>query len=298
MIYALYGGDTYRSRQKLNEIIAAYWQKAGDGIDFHRFDARIHDIAGLKGIIETSSLFTQKKLVVVEYALSDTVESLIDVAKKWRDAKDQHLILHHEALDTSAKKYLKLWMPFITKSQEFDEMKEGAMRSAWIRKESAARGVSLLSDDVDRIARTASDSWSMVQEIEKNAVGGHISSVDTPVKTPTVFDLGDAFFVNKKQALGILHRLLFKGEDEFGLFSYLANYSRTLVAIKQCLDTKQLVPSWLGIHPFVAKKTALLARSLTLAQCAAFMARFFEEDVRIKTGLSQPRDSLTRILTE
>ncbi|MEK7082887.1 MAG: hypothetical protein AAB972_01845 [Patescibacteria group bacterium] len=37
---------------------------------------------------------------------------------------------------------------------------------------------------------------------------------------------------------------------------------------------------------------------LTLAQCAAFMINFFEEDSRIKVGLSQPKDSLVRILTE
>lgn len=297
MIYALYGSDTYRSRKKLNEIIEAYRQKAGADIDFHRFDAHMHDVAGLKGIMETTSLFTSKKLVVVEYALSDGMEPMLRFAKNWRDAKDQHLMLHHEALDAGAKKHLKSWTPFVTKSQEFDEMK-GAQWETWIRKEAVARGVSLLPDDVRRIAATASNSWFAVQEIEKIAVGGHASSEYAFAKNPTVFDLGDAFFTDKKRALGILHRMLANGEDEFGLFSYLAGRSRTLVAIKQCTVEKRQVPSWLGIHPFVAKKTADIVRALTPAQCASFVSRFFEEDFRIKVGLSQPRDSLMGMLME
>ncbi|MEK7082910.1 MAG: hypothetical protein AAB972_01960, partial [Patescibacteria group bacterium] len=296
MIYALYGSDTYRSRKKLNEIIEAYRQKAGADIDFHRFNAQEHDCANLKGIMATSSLFAQKKLVVVEYAFGDRMESMLTHAKQWQDAKDQHLILCHETLDASAKKYLKLWTPLLTQSQEFGEMK-GSTREAWICQEATLRGVILSPTDAHRITAITSDSWSAVQEIEKIAVNPlGASSGEIFMKTSTIFDLGDVFFTDKKKALGILYELLKYGEDEFGLFSYLANRSRTLVAVKQCMEQKQQIPSWLGIHPFVAKKTALLVRALTAAQCATFMIRFFEEDHRIKTGLSQPKDSLVRML--
>ena len=298
MIYALYGSDTYRSRKKLNEIIEAYRQKAGADIDFHRFNAQEHDCANLKGIMATSSLFAQKKLVVVEYAFGDRMESMLTHAKQWQDAKDQHLILCHETLDASAKKYLKLWTPLLTQSQEFGEMK-GSTREAWICQEATLRGVILSPTDAHRITAITSDSWSAVQEIEKIAVGGQINSnANSIVKAASVFDLGDSFFTDKKQALHILHQLLERGEDDFGLFSYLTNRSRALVAIKQCTEQKKQIPTWLGIHPFVAKKTAALVYKLTLAQCAAFMINFFEEDSRIKVGLSQPKDSLVRILTE
>ena len=296
MIYALYGSDTYRSRKKLNEIIEAYRRKAGVDIDFHRFDAGEQDCAHVKGTMETSSLFTRKKLVVVECAFSGGMDPMLVYAKQWRDAKDQHLILCHGALDANAKKYMKSWQPFLTQSQEFEEMK-GVAKETWICQEAARRGVSFSPIDARRIAAMTSDSWSAVQEIEKNAVGGSTDNADN-VAALTVFDLGDAFFIDKKRALHILHRLLKRGEDDFGLFSYLINRSRALVAIKQCIEQKKQVPTWLGIHPFVAKKTAALVSSLTLAQCATFMIRFFEEDSRIKIGLSQPKDSLVRMLTE
>lgn len=295
MIYALYGSDTYRSRKKMNQIIDAYRQKAGAFIDLHWFDASKDDFAELKSIMDVQSLFTLKKLVVVENAWGETMADMKGYAKQWKEAKDQHLFLMHGALDASAKKNLKSWEPILAQSQEFEEL-TGGKKEAWIRGEAAERGVSLSSGQLRAVCVT-SDSWSAVQEIEKIAVGEG-GREEVMMSRPTVFDLGDAFFTDKKRALGILHRLLKNGEDEFGLFSYMSNRSRALVAVKQCAQEKRQIPSWLGIHPFVAKKTEALARLLTLTQCGAFVTRFFEEDWRIKVGLSQPKDSLVAMLME
>lgn len=297
MIYAIYGSDMYRCRKKLNQIIDAYRIKAGVHIDLHRLDAHKDDLAGLKSIMEMQSLFTPKKLVIVENALSEAIMQVIEYAKNWKDAKDQHLILIHEALDASSKKHLKAWEKFLTQSQEFGEL-EGAKKEAWIGSEATERGVSLTPDQVRRLAIVTADSWSAVQEIEKIAVGGKVEERGSSGPRPTVFDLGDAFFTDKRRALGILHRLLENGEDEFGLFSYLVNRSRVLTAIKQCAEQKKPIPPWLGIHPFVVKKTEALTRILTLTQCYSFMFRFFEEDSRIKIGLSRPKDSLVQMLIE
>ena len=300
MIYALYGGDTYRSRKKMNQIIAAFCEKAGVGFDLHRFDAAVaddRDMGELKAMMNLQSLFTPKKLVVVEGAFTERMAAALPEAGKWKDAKDQHLVLFHEALDAQAKKHIKAWERILTQSQEFDELK-GAQKEQWIRRESAERGVSLLPSQLKVLADGAMDSWAVAQEIEKIAVGGNGEKMKITAAMPTVFDLGDAFFTDKKRAIGILHRLLQNGEDEFGLFPYLVNRSRALIAIKQCAQERRQVPSWLGIHPFVAKKTESLARLLTPAQCAAFLKRFFEEDFHIKVGLSQPRESLMGMLME
>ncbi|GEM_PF-3325908 len=296
MIYAIYGSDTYRGWKKLNQIIEAYRAKAGAYIDLHWFDAKVDNLEELKAMMDVQSLFTPKKLVVVRNALSEEMTHIFDHAKGWKDAKDQHLVLVHEALDAASKKQLKVWEKVLTQSQEFEQF-EGAKKEAWIRSEAMERGVSLMPDQVRSLAASVSDSWAAVQGIEKIAVGGETEQAASFGPSASVFDLGDAFFTDKKRALGILHRLLEKGEDEFGLFSYLVNRSRVLVVVKQCAEQHKAVPSWLGIHPFVAKKTESLARGLSLAQCGAFMSRFFEEDGRIKIGLSQPKESMIRILT-
>ena len=300
MIYALYGSDTYRSRKKMSQIIEALREKAGAGFDVHRFYAEgsgDQDVGELRGIMDLQSLFTPKKLVVVEGAFADHMAEIMPLASHWKDAKDQHLVLFHEMPDAQAKKQIKKWEPLLTQSQEFNELM-GAQKEQWVRRESAERGVSLSPAQLRACADNAMDSWSIVQEIEKIAVGSAEEKIKITAAMPTVFDLGDAFFTHKLRAIGILHRLLQHGEDEFGLFSYLVNRSRALIAVKQCAEEHRPVPSWLKLHPFVVKKTESLARSLTPAQCAAFMKRFFEEDFRIKVGLSSPRDSLMGMLME
>ncbi len=281
----------------MTQIIDAYRQKAGSDFNVHRFYAGIDEIGAVKMALNISSLFNPKTLVVVEGALSDYMESMRERAAQLKEEKNKHLMLFHEVMDASAKKYLTLWEPHLAQSQEFEELK-GEKREQWIAKEAAERGVALAPEHLRALALSNMDSWALAQEIEKIAVLGNESAYTAAKKSFNVFDFGDIFFTDKKRAAAMLPRLLAQGEDEFTLFSYLVNRSRALIAVKQCAIEKKPVPAWLGLHPFVVKKTETLARMLTPAQCANFMRRFFEEDSRIKIGLSRPQDSLLQMLAE
>ena len=56
------------------------------------------------------------------------------------------------------------------------------------------------------------------------------------------------------------------------------------------------VPAHHHLHPFVIKKALGLARGLSKEKLSSLPGRFFEEDFKIKVGLSQPKESLLRIL--
>ena len=43
MIYSLYGPDTYRSRQKLKQIIEEFQKKSGGHLSLEKFDAEKDD---------------------------------------------------------------------------------------------------------------------------------------------------------------------------------------------------------------------------------------------------------------
>lgn len=66
MIYLLYGPDTVRSLKKLNEIIDEFRDQYGD-LSLHKFDAEETELAAVKTILETGSLFAAKKLVIIKY---------------------------------------------------------------------------------------------------------------------------------------------------------------------------------------------------------------------------------------
>jgi len=69
MIIFLYGSDTYRSRQKLKEIIEEYKRRHQSGLNFIRINFDEKDLpadkagfSDLKQAVETVSMFDEKKL--------------------------------------------------------------------------------------------------------------------------------------------------------------------------------------------------------------------------------------------
>ncbi len=112
----------------------------------------------------------------------------------------------------------------------------------------------------------------------------------------SIFQLGDAFFSNKRGALRSLLRLLDQGHDDFNLFSYLSNHARTLTTVKHYEDKRRPVSEKHGIHPFVIKKAVALVRDLNSGQLQVALQSFFEEDLKVKTGSVKPKDSLFSLL--
>jgi DNA polymerase III delta subunit len=113
-----------------------------------------------------------------------------------------------------------------------------------------------------------------------------------------IFKLGDAFFTDKKEALRNLTGLLDSGHDEMNIFSYLVNHARTLATIKFYNDRQKPIPANHKIHPYVIKKASAMTRAFPPDYLPEFLQRFFEEDRKIKTGLSKPAESLLNILMQ
>lgn len=114
----------------------------------------------------------------------------------------------------------------------------------------------------------------------------------------SVFELGDTFFSDQKQGLHNLLELLGDGHDEMGIFSYLTNHARTLLAVKICQERKKSLPKEYKIHPFVAQKAGAIARRVSVPSLQNSLCRFFQEDVKIKTGAGKAGDSLVDLVLE
>lgn len=111
-----------------------------------------------------------------------------------------------------------------------------------------------------------------------------------------IFKLGDVFFTSPKEARRHLLALLTSGHDERHIFSYLANQARTLLLVKSYMEAHEPIPTHHKIHPFVIKKASAAVRGFPMDKLRQTLQDFFEEDLRIKTGLSTPKDSLLRLI--
>lgn len=238
MIYLLYGSDTRRSREKLNEIIAEYRKKYGD-LNIHKFDAEEDEEGKIKNVLEASSLFSPKKLVVIR-GLSGAPGKEV-IFKIFEHLKDTIVVLWEREL--SREEFAQI-RPYAVKVQEFKE--------TFVR----------------------------------------------PTDDKAIFRLGDTFFTSPREGLRTLLGMLHEGRDDFNIFSYMANHARTLVTVKHYSGSGKNVSASHGIHPYVIQKASSIVRAIPLERLRGTLRKFFEEDFKIKTGVTKPRDSLVRFLVQ
>ncbi|MBI2053608.1 MAG: hypothetical protein HYT41_02600 [Candidatus Sungbacteria bacterium] len=301
MNYLLYGADTFRSRRKLVEIMEAYRAKAGVAFNMHRFDAEEDDLARMPAVAGGQSLFEQKKLIVIErpFTFARQFTLVRDVVKRSARDPGSLVIIWDSEIGQDAKKMLDEASALADRTQVFEILK-GDQLLRWAEEEAKSRKLNLARAEISDMARrSGGDLWALSGEMEKRAVMPSESQImhQESRADATVFQLGDAFLVSSKDALHTLHTLLEQGENAVGIFMYLAGYARTLMIVRSYLDQGTAIPPRHGIHPFVARKASAQVRSLSAGFLASVLARFFEEDIKIKTGLARPEEALIRLIT-
>ncbi|PIZ89427.1 MAG: hypothetical protein COX89_01700, partial [Candidatus Nealsonbacteria bacterium CG_4_10_14_0_2_um_filter_37_10] len=101
MIIFLYGPDTYRSRQKLNEIIEHYKKIHRSGLNLRYFEAGNLNFQDFKNEVETISMFREKKLVVLKdiFSNKDFQEEFLKQGEKFVNSANIILIYEKKEID-------------------------------------------------------------------------------------------------------------------------------------------------------------------------------------------------------
>jgi DNA polymerase III subunit delta len=114
-----------------------------------------------------------------------------------------------------------------------------------------------------------------------------VEAVCVVTSEQSVFDFVDALANgNGKSAQHLLHRLL-ETEDQFSLWGMVVRQFRLLIQAREILDgrgNKDDVARALGIHPFVAEKSAQQAARFSIEALEAIYHRLLNIDERVKTS--------------
>jgi DNA polymerase III delta subunit len=168
MIYFLYGSDTYRSRQRLREIISAYRKKSGGMLGYARYDAE-EDNLFEKLPSHTATLFRQKTLLVIENALNakkDYAKLLEARSAAWQDDADTIVILWERQIPEKKKNIVKFLTEHAAKTQEF-RAPDRVMLRRILAEETKERGVVIDREAEEALLSSARDSWDLARELEK-----------------------------------------------------------------------------------------------------------------------------------
>ncbi len=306
MIYFLYGPDTYRSREKLNEIIREYKKTHTSGLSFHRLDTEEDGFENFKKIIETASLFPEKKLIIItSTSESDLFQKQFKEFLEARPLeKEKDVIVIFRQAEKGKKSGLTAWLPRVAKTQEFRELK-GVARKRWASEYLENKKARIDSDALALFLNLSAfrDTWGLKNELDKlvSYSGGDITEnhVATHLKKDidtNIFEMIDALSSRqKKHAMRLLGEMMEKGANESYLLSMIAYRIKNLIRVK-ALDEERvpftLFSKRLPIHPYVIRKSYDQSKRFTLGELKKIYRMIATIDLDSKSGKREPRLAL------
>ena len=314
MLIFLYGPDTYRIKEKTDEIIAEYKKKYSSGLNLAKIDMSEKDISDLRAATEIVSMFSEKKLVVLShvFGISSKEKELLNYFndKKIVDDKGVVVVVKGDAgkpcllagrQDKKLKEKSGLWdfLAENAKCQKFSYFNLLQLKK-WINDRLEKEGVKINEKALLKLIDfVGNDLWQMEQELLKlgafvlnrgdNAIGE--TDVENLVKSKInadIFLMVDSLARKERiTTMRLLQKHLKKGEEELYILNMFVYQFRNIIQIKELLDkgeSEKEVAQKLKLHPYVLKKSINQAKLFSLAELKKIYRMMLQADLCIKTG--------------
>ncbi|MBZ1345114.1 MAG: DNA polymerase III subunit delta [Candidatus Nealsonbacteria bacterium] len=310
MLIFLYGQDTYRSRQKLNEIIGQYKKIHKSGLNLKYYDFKKDSFEDFQDQIQQISIFKEKKLAILKNVFSnqEVKEEFLKNFKHFLKLKSA--ILFYEENEVSGKDNFFNFLKVKAKIQNFQPLRGEKLKN-WVRQEFFKLKTEINPEALNKLIEfVGNDLWCFSNEIKKlvsfkNGKKIEIKDVELLVKPKIeadIFKTVDALGLkNKKIALGLIHKHLEKGDSPLYLLSMINFQFRNLLIIKD-LSQKNLssfaISRITDIHPYIVKKTYFQAQKFTPEELKKIYQKIFQVELAIKTGRVEPETGLDILISE
>jgi hypothetical protein len=241
VILLFYGKDSYRRKQKIDEIIAAYRLKHGDlgvfkadcGDGLEAFDEAVE-------FLKNQSLFDPLKIVILksfsgaDFKESKRVKELKALVAIYKDSKNT-IIFSAENKPGADFKFL---LSEDIKTQEFPELDEAGM-TKFIKNEALKRDLRLDNNQIFLLKESfEEDTWGLVTELDKLSLSGGSFFIEKRSQIPEYFQTLNIFKFGKtvNHRLWALEALLSQlREDPARVFNSLS-YGRAPIDQKKWLE--------------------------------------------------------------
>jgi len=321
MVLFLYGEDSYRSRQKLNQIKKRYLDQDKTGLNLVNIDGEDTSFDGIRKLVGSIPFLAKVRLVIIKDLMSKgknkrLEDRLTEFIKKNRIPRTTILIFY-ESGKVDKRKKLFVVLNRQKLAQEF-KLLDNLRLEKWIREEVEKRKGSISEEAVSKLASfVGSDLNQMTHEIEKLVAYKSINHRSPPVsgkngvKLPKVnnqcqitkedvdllvkakidtdiFKLIDALGQkNKERALRFVHNQLDQGAHELYLLKMIIWQFRNLLQIKDLLEQKKSsyeIAQISHIHPYVVRKSIFQLQNFNMDELKEIYQGLEDADIKIKTG--------------
>ncbi|MCX6779531.1 MAG: DNA polymerase III subunit delta [Candidatus Magasanikbacteria bacterium] len=307
MFILLYGSNTFYSRQQLKKSIEDFKkQRDPSGMNTVVFDAEKAETNQVLESIVSSPFLAEKRMVVIEKAISKGSKDLLDSLWLMADGKKipaTAVVIFWEGILPEKKLHpLAEWLKKQKFSKEFKDFSPLEL-SNWITKELQNEKLEIENLALNNLIAhpLSTNLWSLYNELQKISAyvkannGTKVTSKDvslflTDAPDDNTFHFIDALVSkNSKQAIKLLHDQWDSGAAEPQVFGALVWQFKTLLLVKDYQNLNPGAPSDLAaknlaISPYVVKKSFGALRNFPFDSLKKIYGELLEIDKRVKIG--------------
>lgn len=275
MFYLLHGQDTYRSKEKLNELIEFFRAKVS-GFGVFNIDNESFTESEFEELIRAKNLFNKKYVIICDRIFENKYAADFVIGKLERCASSENIfIFWEEILDEKMSESVK---KNAAKTQEFNNLTGVKLRAWFNNKKISSQAAEKI------ISQCGSDLWCAAKEIEKYQLGGEVGAgLARGEYNP--FAICDAFAAkDKAKAWILLQKAILSGVPAEDVFFKVLWQIKNLLLIKKLVDAKiKNLEKETGLHPFVIKKALRAASDFSekeLINYSREMVKIYHEERR------------------
>lgn len=255
MFYLLHGQDTYRSREKLNELLNHFKTKVSS-LGFFRIEKESFNEAEFDELLKGRTLFEKKYVVVCEGVLENKQMADFVLGNLDKLAKIENMFLFLEKdID---EKVLEEFKKQAYKVQEYKPLDNVRLKNWFASKKIPAN----VATDIAK--KCGSDLWSASKEIEKYELGGELAKQGESLEYKP-FAICDAFAEKNKSKTWIIYQqALRQGIPAEEVFFKILWQVKNLLLVKKLINAGvDNVSKETGLHSFVAGKAIKSAQKFS-----------------------------------
>ncbi len=302
---ALYIGEPYQRRRAAKELVRDWYKEMGKP-EYYRLEGEEVTVSELGQHLGGSSLFSEKKIIRITQADDIEEEKLISSLLVEHVSDDEAVLLETDSLSKRSSLYKGLSQEATTKEfseptkRNFPNFVNEVLNEYGVRLTSDGKQwfIQVMERDLLRVEREA-QKMRLYQEADSGPLGrDDLTQVVWAQGKDRLFDLFDALFGREvERAISLLDESLRRGVDPYKIFYMFANEVRRNLQIKD-LSSQGLSNSEIsgrtGIYKWLVSKKQGQLRGVSLETLTSLLLRLHDEDVRMKTGRTQPEDVLYR----
>jgi DNA polymerase-3 subunit delta len=324
MIIFFYGADSYRSRQKLNELKEKFINEIDPAsqslITVNGASTTLKEISDK---INTGSLFVKKRMVIIEDIFDNKSDKLLGELEIFlkshsesKNTDEENIIIFRDgdinSKNSKLKKEAKKLLTYLLTQKYVQEFKvlTGSSLHDFAQQEVTKLGRKINTSAINLlIARTNSDLWRIASELhklalminEKEEINEQLVKDNVAgVFDEDIFALTDALSArNSKKALDLLERQYLAGVSEDYVLAMLIRQFKILLQIKSAVEANlsaTAIASELKLHPYVVKKGLTQVSAFSLGDLKNKLNNLISIDFANKTGQSETKAELALFL--